>query len=107
MANYCQPLQTIANACAAGLNTPQRWEGRRESRAEYKVSVPLRSVRPFAKRVPLRSGEKIDAAYMAVFSRKPTAREKALCLQVQAQGLSTVEDLIYALINTRQFIFNQ
>jgi hypothetical protein len=55
----------------------------------------------------LRSGEKIDAAYMAVFSRKPTAREKALCLQVQAQGLSTVEDLIYALINTRQFIFNQ
>ncbi len=51
--------------------------------------------------------EKIDAAYMAVLSRKPTAREKALCLQAQDKGLSTVEDLIYALINTRQFIFNQ
>jgi hypothetical protein len=51
--------------------------------------------------------EKIDAAYMAVLSRKPTAREKALCLQVQEKGLSSVEDLIYALINTRQFIFNQ
>lgn len=51
--------------------------------------------------------EKIDAAYMAVLSRKPTAREKDLCLQAQDQGLSTVEDLIYALINTQQFIFNQ
>jgi hypothetical protein len=51
--------------------------------------------------------EKIDAAYMAVLSRKPTAREKALCLLVQEKGLSSVEDLIYALINTRQFIFNQ
>ncbi|MBK8039074.1 MAG: DUF1549 domain-containing protein [Verrucomicrobiaceae bacterium] len=51
--------------------------------------------------------EKIDAAYMAVLSRKPTAREKALCLQAQDKGLSTVEDLIYALINTQQFIFNQ
>jgi hypothetical protein len=51
--------------------------------------------------------EKIDAAYMAVLSRKPTAREKDLCLQAQDKSLSTVEDLIYALINTRQFIFNQ
>ena len=51
--------------------------------------------------------EKIDAAYMAVLSRRPTAREKGLCLQAQDKGLSTVEDLIYALINTRQFIFNQ
>ncbi len=50
--------------------------------------------------------EKIDAAYMAVLSRQPTAREKALCLQAQAKGLSTLEDLIYALINTQQFIFN-
>ena len=53
------------------------------------------------------AGEKIDAAYMAVLSRMPTAREKDLCLQAQDKGLSTVEDLIYALINTRQFIFNQ
>ena len=51
--------------------------------------------------------EKIDAAYMAVLSRNPTAREKGLCLQAQDKGLSTMEDLIYALINTRQFIFNQ
>jgi hypothetical protein len=53
------------------------------------------------------AGERIDAAYMTVLSRKPTAREKDLCLQAQDKGLSTVEDLIYALINTRQFIFNQ
>jgi hypothetical protein len=51
--------------------------------------------------------ERIDAAYLAVLSRKPTAKEKGLCRQAQEKGLSTVEDLIYALINTRQFIFNQ
>ncbi len=51
--------------------------------------------------------ERIDATYMAVLSRKPSAREKALCLQAQEKDLNTVEDLIYALINTRQFIFNQ
>ena len=51
--------------------------------------------------------ERIDATYMAVLSRKPTAREKDLCLQAQDKGLSTVEDLIYSLINTQQFIFNQ
>ena len=51
--------------------------------------------------------ERIDAVYMAVLSRIPTAREKDLCLQAQDKGLTTVEDLIYALINTRQFIFNQ
>jgi hypothetical protein len=51
--------------------------------------------------------ERIDAAYMALLSRKPTAKEKGLCRQAQEKGLSTVEDLIYALINTRQFIFNQ
>jgi hypothetical protein len=51
--------------------------------------------------------ERIDAAFMALLSRKPTAREKGLCLQAQDKGLSTVEDLIYALINTQQFIFNQ
>jgi len=51
--------------------------------------------------------ERIDAAYMAVLSRKPTAQEKGLCLQAQDKGLNTVEDLIYALINTHQFIFNQ
>ncbi len=51
--------------------------------------------------------ERIDAVYMAVLSRMPTASEKGLCLQAQDKGLTTVEDLIYALINTRQFIFNQ
>jgi hypothetical protein len=51
--------------------------------------------------------EKVEAAYMALLSRKPTAKEKDLWLQAQDKGLSTMEDLIYALINTQQFIFNQ
>ena len=85
-ANYRKQLQTTAS---------HRKRLRSRPKQEYRVSVPLRS------------GEKIDAAYMAVLSRKLTTREKALCLQAQDKGLSTVEDLIYALINTRQFIFNQ
>ncbi|MDB6119715.1 MAG: hypothetical protein JWO08_3496 [Verrucomicrobiaceae bacterium] len=51
--------------------------------------------------------EKVEAAYMTLLSRKPTAREKDLWLQAQDKGLSTMDDLIYALINTQQFIFIQ
>ncbi|MDB6138734.1 MAG: hypothetical protein JWO94_1806 [Verrucomicrobiaceae bacterium] len=51
--------------------------------------------------------EKVEAAYMALLSRKPTAKEKDLWLQAQDKGLSTMDDLIYALINTQQFIFIQ
>ena len=51
--------------------------------------------------------EKIDAAYRTLLSRKPTAKEKELWLQAQDKGLSDMEDLIFSLINTQQFIFIQ
>ena len=51
--------------------------------------------------------EKVEAAYLTLLSRKPTAKEKELWLQAQDKGLSTMEDLIFALINTQQFIFIQ
>ncbi len=51
--------------------------------------------------------QQMEAAYLALLSRKPTAKERALWLKAQEQGLTSIEDLIYALINTQQFIFIQ
>lgn len=51
--------------------------------------------------------DKVEAAYMAVLSRKPAASEKAAWLKAQDGGLSSMEDLIFSLLNTQQFIFIQ
>jgi hypothetical protein len=51
--------------------------------------------------------DKVDAAYMTILSRKPTASEKAVWLKAQDSGLSSMEDLIFSLLNTQQFIFIQ
>ena len=51
--------------------------------------------------------DKVDAAYMTILSRKPTASEKAVWLKSQDSGLSSMEDLIFSLLNTQQFIFIQ
>ncbi len=51
--------------------------------------------------------DKIEAAYMAILARKPTAKEKEVWLQAQDKGLSDMDDLVYALLNTQQFIFIQ
>ena len=51
--------------------------------------------------------DKVDAAYTTLLSRKPTAKEKATWLKAQDSGLSSTEDLIFALLNTQQFIFIQ
>ncbi len=51
--------------------------------------------------------DKVDAAYMTLLSRKPTAAEKAVWLKAQDSGLSSMEDLVFSLLNTQQFIFIQ
>ncbi len=51
--------------------------------------------------------DKIDAIYMTMLSRKPTAHERDTWLQAQSNGLGTFEDLIFSLLNTQQFIFVQ
>lgn len=51
--------------------------------------------------------ERVNAAYLAILSRKPTAAEKALLSSASADGATTNEDLIYALLNSKQFLFNQ
>lgn len=51
--------------------------------------------------------DKVDAAYMTILSRKPTAREKDVWLKSQDKGLSSMDDLVFSLLNTQQFIFIQ
>ena len=51
--------------------------------------------------------DKVEAAYLTILSRKPTANEKAAWLKAQDNGLSSIEDLVFSLLNTQQFIFIQ
>lgn len=51
--------------------------------------------------------DKVDAAYMTILARKPAASEKAAWLKAQESGLSSMDDLVFALLNTQQFIFIQ
>ncbi len=51
------------------------------------------------------SEAKLDATYLTLLSRRPTDREREIWHKAQASGLDSMEDLIYALINTKRFIF--
>ncbi len=51
------------------------------------------------------SEAKLDATYLTLLSRKPTDREREIWHKAQASGLDSMEDLIYALVNTKRFIF--
>lgn len=51
--------------------------------------------------------DKVEAIYKTILSRKPTPREKEVWMKAQDQGLVAVEDLIFSLLNTQQFIFIQ
>lgn len=51
------------------------------------------------------SEAQLDAAYLALLSRRPTDHERDVWHKAQAAGLDSIEDLIYALINTRRFVF--
>jgi hypothetical protein len=51
--------------------------------------------------------EQFETVYQTLLSRKPSPAEKAAWERARQSGLDTMEDLIFALINTRQFIFVQ
>ena len=51
--------------------------------------------------------DRVEAAYMSVLSRKPTERERETWNAASNSGLGSMEDLIFALLNTQQFIFIQ
>jgi hypothetical protein len=46
-----------------------------------------------------------EAVYLAILSRRPTAAELSTWSQARGQGLDSIEDLVFALINSRQFLF--
>ncbi len=51
--------------------------------------------------------EKITAVFLSIMNRKPTEKEIALSKKTVAEGASGYSSLIWALINTREFIFVQ
>lgn len=51
---------------------------------------------------------KIDTIYRSMFTRKPTEHEVARILSnCETHGEETIEDLVWALLNSRQFLFIQ
>jgi hypothetical protein len=48
-----------------------------------------------------------DAITLALLARRATPAEKAAWAKASAHGLTAPEDLIYALLNTKQFLFIQ
>lgn len=51
--------------------------------------------------------DKVTTAYLTLLSRPPTAGEREIWRKASDKGLTDIEDLLYALINTQQFIFIQ
>ena len=52
--------------------------------------------------------EKIETIYRAMLTRKPTDREVARILaDYETYGEETIEDLVWAMLNSRQFLFIQ
>ncbi|WP_166442737.1 DUF1549 domain-containing protein [Phragmitibacter flavus] len=51
--------------------------------------------------------DKVTTAYMTLLSRQPTEQEREIWRKAADRGLTEMEDLLYALINTQQFIFIQ
>ena len=57
----------------------------------------------------LDDGKIIGQLYLTVLSRYPTQKERSLMQQAFAEGRSrrhAVEDVMWTLLNTREFVFN-
>ena len=56
----------------------------------------------------VRPEDKIELVYRAMLSRKPTGKEiKRIITDYEKHGEETIGDLVWALLNSRQFIFIQ
>lgn len=49
--------------------------------------------------------EKAVVAYLTLLSRRPSEAELSTWKQARDEGLDSIEDLVFALINSRQFLF--
>ena len=52
-------------------------------------------------------GEKVEALFMSIMSRRPTLAEKDIAQRALSSGDDGYANMIWALINTREFIFVQ
>ena len=53
--------------------------------------------------------EVVRALYLRTLSRLPTEKESAYCIEVLAKATEkreAVEDLLWALLNSREFVYN-
>lgn len=52
--------------------------------------------------------EKLEVATLSILSRRPTAKDRAVLLpEIKERGAEGLEDVVWALLNTRQFLFIQ
>ena len=51
--------------------------------------------------------EKVEALFMSVLNRRPTLSEKDIAQRALSSGDDSYANMIWALINTREFIFVQ
>ena len=56
------------------------------------------------------AGEIVDEVYLSIYSRWPSADERAIAVEAietaEAKRQQAVEDLMWALINSAEFVFN-
>jgi hypothetical protein len=67
---------------------------------------PYSPLKLFVSKSPA-SDAQVDAVYLALLARRPTPQEKSVWTKAAGRGLTSTDDLIYALMNTKQFIFIQ
>ena len=52
--------------------------------------------------------EKVDSLFLSVMNRKPSENEKAIAKrEIETSGSEAFPNMVWALINTREFIFVQ
>ena len=54
------------------------------------------------------TGEKLDQIYLSILNRPAQGKEKAICYKaIRGDEVNGYPDLIWALINSREFLFIQ
>jgi hypothetical protein len=51
--------------------------------------------------------EQVTAIYLTLLAREPSAAEREAWTKARRSGLDSIDDLVFALMNTQQFIFVQ
>lgn len=107
---FDRPPRSSACECArsASANLPQVLHLSMSPEIERKISHSKGRVAQFVERKAT-AADAVTELYLAAFARTPTARERELAmkyLQADANLRRGLEDLCWALMNTREFMYN-